>query len=427
MHTVGDAAISRNIVDGPFGTQLKVEEYQPFGIRLIRVSNCRSGEVLDDDEMVYISEEKHQQLIRSEVLPGDVLLTKAGHILGYTAVFPKEMTRGNITSHLAAIRPSDGIVSEFLAVYLSSSLGLRQIYRWGNKATRPELNTDEVREILVPVPPLGIQRALVAEMQAAHEARKQKLAQADALLAGLDEYLLQQLRLTPPIEDKRQVFAVTRGQIKNRIDTFFYTPFLRKTEEAVRAFKPKVVGLSSLLRTPPLNGLDARDYEETGQRYLRVQNVKPYELVLDDVKFVSVTTEKGVALKAGDVLLTRKGTFGVAATVPQCAEDCLISSEIILLRLSPKADCSPEHLVAWLNSSMARTLLDRYKAGGIMGHLTQDVVSEFPVPIPTFKVQQRIVGEVEQRRDQARRLREEAVAEWEAAKARFEQKLLGEA
>ena len=134
---------------------------------------------------------------------------------------------------------------------------------------------------------------------------------------------------------------------------------------------------------------------------------------------------RNVALKAGDVLLTRKGTFGVAAAVPQDAEDCLISSEIILLRLSPKSECSSEYLVAWLNSSIAKTLLDRNKAGGIMGHLTQDVVAEFPVPIPTPQVQRRIVEEVGRRRDQAQRLRKQAASEWKAAKAQFEERLWG--
>ena len=96
------------------------------GVALIRVSNCRTGEILIDDELVYISEEKHQQLIRSEVLPGDVLVTKAGHILGYSAVFPESLQKGNITSHLAAIRPTKNVNSHFLSIFLTSSLGNRQ-------------------------------------------------------------------------------------------------------------------------------------------------------------------------------------------------------------------------------------------------------------------------------------------------------------
>jgi type I restriction enzyme, S subunit len=391
------------------------------------VSNCRTGEVLNDDELVYISEEKHQDLIRSEVLPGDVLLTKAGYILGYSAVFPETLIKGNITSHLAAIRPSANIVSEFLSVYLRSNLGKKQIYRWGNKSTRPELNTEEVRQILVPLPSLEIQRSLVAEIEAARQTRKQKLAQADELLSSLDAYLLAQLGLTPPEESDGKVFAIRKGQIQlSRIDSFFYTPSLIKAEQLVRGFKPKSVPLISLLREPPLNGVDARDYEETGRSYLRVQNIRPFEIIQDDVKYVSFAPSKDILLKVGDVLLTRKGTFGVAAVVSEADENCLISSEIILLRILSNADCSADYLAAWLNSSLATAILNRHKTGGIMGHITQDVVSEFPVPIPAQDIQHKIVSEIHQKRKQAHLIRQQAEIEWETAKTRFERKLLGE-
>jgi type I restriction enzyme, S subunit len=66
---------------------------------------------------------------------------------------------------LASIRPSKNIIPEFLAAYLRSYWGNVQIYRWGNKATRPELNTDEVRQILVPLPPKDIQKLLVTEIE----------------------------------------------------------------------------------------------------------------------------------------------------------------------------------------------------------------------------------------------------------------------
>lgn len=94
--------IADKISDGPFGSQLKVEEYKEQGFPVYRVKNIIDTQILDDD-IVYIDAKKQQQLKRSEVLPGDVLITKAGRI-GSAAVVPSKFGNGNITSHLVLVR-----------------------------------------------------------------------------------------------------------------------------------------------------------------------------------------------------------------------------------------------------------------------------------------------------------------------------------
>ncbi|HKZ52948.1 MAG TPA: N-6 DNA methylase, partial [Candidatus Acidoferrales bacterium] len=158
---LGDLA--SRIVDGPFGSQLKVEEYQTSGVPLVRVGDVANGEIVPTN-LVYITQEKQAQLNRSQVLPGDVLLTKAGS-LGYSAVFPSIFKQGNITSHLVAIRCKKDLLPGYLALYMRSPLGKTQLYRWGNKTTRPELNTEEVKKVLVVKPPLDVQRDLVARYE----------------------------------------------------------------------------------------------------------------------------------------------------------------------------------------------------------------------------------------------------------------------
>lgn len=315
---------------------------------------------------------------------------------------------------------------QFLCAVLNTPVARLQFARALKGIGVPDLHLENIRDTLIPFPAEDIQNALVTELELAREARQKKFAQADELLSGLDNYLLNQLGLIPPSDDKRLSFAVKPSHLNsNRIDSFFYTPYLISTEQAVHELNMKVVPLLSLLESPPTNGVDARDYNEVGQRYLRVQNIRPFEILFDDVKRVSITSSKDVALKTRDILLTRKGTFGVAAIVTKEAEDCLISSEIMLLRMLLNGKCSADYLVAWLNSSVARSLLNRHKTGGIMGHVTQDVVSNFPVPIPERRIQNLIAAEVKRKREAVQQLRNEATTEWAAAKARFERKLLG--
>lgn len=185
------------IVDGPFGTQLKVDDYREEGVPVIRVSNVRTGEI-SEDKLVKIDEEKHKDIRRSRVLPDDVLLTKAGAILGYSAVFPKHLKEGNITSHLVTITCTDEILPHYLKYIFHSEIGQRQIYRWGNKSTRPELNTQEVKKIIIPVLPKEQQQKIIDSYHKAIAKRKHDERKAEELLISIDEYLLNELGITLP-------------------------------------------------------------------------------------------------------------------------------------------------------------------------------------------------------------------------------------
>ncbi len=348
--------------------------------------------------------------------------------LGTVSILPSSIKEANLNSALVRLDlDTSKITKEFFSYFFDLNIARRQIEFIGKGAAQNNLNNEEISDIKIPLPPIEIQKSLVAEIEAARQNRKQKLAQAEDLLSSIDSYLLSELGLTLPEKSKNKVYAISPKQIEySRIDPFFYIPSLLKSEAIVKSFKPKVVSLSSLLSSPILNGVDARKYQENGQRYLRVQNIKPFEIILDDVKCVSVTSSKDVSLSSGDVLLTRKGTFGVAAIVSNKNQDCLISSEIMLLRMAKNSECRADYLVAWLNSSMAQKILERHKTGGIMGHLTQDIVSQFPIPIPSDDTQQKIIQEIYHKRQTATKIRQEAELEWETAKTRFENKLLGE-
>ena len=91
------------VFDGPFGSDLKNEEYVSEGVPLIRVQNIKRGKlVLDKENTVFISEQKHNELKRSEVRPGDVVITKTGW-LGNAAVVPEEVKKANIRADLAGV------------------------------------------------------------------------------------------------------------------------------------------------------------------------------------------------------------------------------------------------------------------------------------------------------------------------------------
>lgn len=65
-------------------------------------------------------------------------------------------------------------------------------------------------------------------------------------------------------------------------------------------------------------------------------------------------------------------------------------------------------------------------SGGNYPAITEDELANIIVPVPALNVQEQMAAEVRDRREQARRLRAEAEADWAAAKIRFEDQLLNQ-
>jgi type I restriction enzyme S subunit len=105
------------IVDGPFGSQLKVDEYVESGVPVIEMEHLEDG-VITSDLARCVTPKKFNDLKRSAVYPGDILISKTGS-LGKLGILPATIECGLITSRLAKItldptKADRGFVFQFL-------------------------------------------------------------------------------------------------------------------------------------------------------------------------------------------------------------------------------------------------------------------------------------------------------------------------
>jgi type I restriction enzyme S subunit len=79
------------IVDGPFGSSVntKVDYIDEAEIPVIRTKNVSiNGEFIKDD-LKFMRRDKYETILRSNVKPGDIILTKVGTI-GNLCIFPND-------------------------------------------------------------------------------------------------------------------------------------------------------------------------------------------------------------------------------------------------------------------------------------------------------------------------------------------------
>lgn len=86
------------------GSTPRGSNYSSEGIPFFRSQNIyNSGLVYED--IKFISEDVHQTMIGTEVLPNDLLLNITGGSLGRCAIVPENFQRGNVSQHVCIMRP----------------------------------------------------------------------------------------------------------------------------------------------------------------------------------------------------------------------------------------------------------------------------------------------------------------------------------
>jgi type I restriction enzyme S subunit len=163
---------------GPFGSNLKVNDYRDSGVPLIFVRNIRSGR-FDGPNTRFVTPEKAAELGAHAVQPGDVLVTKMGDPPGDTVVYPAERQPAILTADCIKITPSAAFDSAFLAYAIAAKPARRQILMITKGVAQKKVSLARFKAITVPAPPLEEQLRIVAEIE-------QQLSLIDALRAAVE-------------------------------------------------------------------------------------------------------------------------------------------------------------------------------------------------------------------------------------------------
>jgi type I restriction enzyme S subunit len=165
------------IVDGPFGSNLKVSDYieGTDGVPVLTTKNLDG--VYNDNTLRYISFEKFKELRRSEVRGGDILVAKIGSC-GKTGIYPKLMPSAIIPANLLKISVKDSVNKMYVYYYLNSIGFKRKLDEITTATAQPAFAVTKFRKLPIPIPDRHIQDNIVSKIE-------ELFSQLDAGVAGL--------------------------------------------------------------------------------------------------------------------------------------------------------------------------------------------------------------------------------------------------
>jgi type I restriction enzyme, S subunit len=164
--SLGELLPRGGIFDGPFGSNLKTSDYSGSGVRVIRMENIGNLKFISSKQ-AFITEEKYRSLAKHTVGEGDIIFASFIEDEVRTCVMPQLLTKAIAKADCFCLRPDPQLVDRhYLALQLSSRESYDALHDDIHGATRPRVNTTQLKELSVRVCSMLEQREIVRRVEA---------------------------------------------------------------------------------------------------------------------------------------------------------------------------------------------------------------------------------------------------------------------
>ncbi|MFS8104052.1 restriction endonuclease subunit S [Lentzea alba] len=153
------ASEPRAITDGPFGSNLTSAHYTDRGPRVVRLQNIGDG--VFNDAKAHISQDHFETLRNHEVLPNDLLIASLGETLPRGCLAPPSLGAAIVKADCIRVRLSPDVDPRWVMYSLQRPAVRQWAEHHRHGVGRPRLGLKVIRQIPVPLPPLGEQQRLV--------------------------------------------------------------------------------------------------------------------------------------------------------------------------------------------------------------------------------------------------------------------------
>ncbi|HIF9332050.1 restriction endonuclease [Photobacterium damselae] len=343
----------------------KTSEYYTdnSGVPFLRTQNV-SKTGLELSDIKYVTNDFHSRLKKSQLVEGDVILSRVISSQINCAVIPPNFGEANCANIILARPTKELLDSKFLYYYLISEFTQKELLKNQVGSAQSVVNTGVFKSWKIPLPPLEEQKRIAAILDKA-DAIRQKRKQAIELA---DEFL-------------RSVFLDMFGDPVTNPKGWEEHALKDITDVRSGVAKGKKVSLGDSVTLP----------------YMRVANVQDGYLDLSEIKQIVVSKKDAekCQLMKGDVLLTEGGDpdkLGRGHVWNNEIENCIHQNHIFSVRVHDHSFIHPEFLSAQIASQRGKKYFLKFgKQTTGIATINKTVLSNFIVLVPPFGLQNTFV------------------------------------
>jgi len=374
-----DKSIKWSFTGGPFGSNLKASDYTTDGIRIIQLQNIGDGEFHDDNK-IFTSIEKADELLSCNIYSGDLIISKMGDPVGRACFIPDDLKRCVMASDGIRLVVDEKKNSKYFVYSLLNSKQIREaVEKKSTGSTRKRIGLDTLKEVELPIPSSILEQ--------------QKIA---SCLSSLDELISAHSQKLELLKDhKKGLMQNLFPQEGETVPKYRFPEFENDGEWVEEPLSSKV---SVIDGDRGLSYPKAHEYSSDGYCvFLSAKNVTKNGFLFNEIQFI--TKEKDELLRKGklsrfDIVMTTRGSLGQLAFYNENIqfENIRINSGMVILR--PKDNrINPNYLYSYFNSNSIQSAIKSQGFGNAVQQLTVAVINNFTLRYPyTTQEQQKIAS-----------------------------------
>ena len=180
------SSLCATFIDGDW---IESKDQSDNGIRLIQTGNVGFGFFKGrEDKSRYITEETFKKLNCTEVMPGDILISRLPDPIGRACIVPEGIGKAITAVDCTIVRLNATLLPEFLISFSKTALYASQINKIKTGTTRLRVSRGNLGNVIIPIPPIESQHRFAAIAQQADKSKfelKQCIENIDKVIKSL--------------------------------------------------------------------------------------------------------------------------------------------------------------------------------------------------------------------------------------------------
>lgn len=348
------SSVITDIAAGPFGSNLKVSCFVPYGFPIIDGANLKGFKVTDNLTK-FVTEDKARSLGRSIARRGDVVVTISG-TLGQIAYIPNDSMFEEYLCSQRQFRVSfdaSRVYVPYLVFYFHTNEGPSKILAFANQTGVPALSQPlkNFKKIRIHLPSYDEQRRIASVIES--------------------------------INDKIDCNQKINDNLQQQLRTIFKAEFTDNPELE----KMTQIPLSELCHvvtkgtTPTTLG---KPFVESGINFIKAESILA-DHSLDKSKFAFIDEETNALLKrsvihAGDIVFTIAGTLGRFALIDDNALPANTNQAVAIIRAAAEK-VLPEYIYTCFIGEWHTDYYAKRVQQAVQANLSLTTIKSLPIPV----------------------------------------------